>query len=273
MLNIIQGLEPYDKGEIETGETIKFGYFSQKGLTYNEDQRVIDFIKEIGENFPLANGRTISASQFLRLFLFDDQTQYSPISKLSGGEKRRLHLMYVLYQNPNFLIFDEPTNDLDLPTLTVLENFLQNFQGCLIIVSHDRYFMDRIVDHVLAFEGDGKIKDFVGNFSEYRESRKMEEGRWKSDHLNQKIENFKEAEAKLPASNSQLPARKLSFKEQRELESIEKEMPELERKRNDILEKLNNEADYEKISVLSKDLETISEKLEEMEMRWLELQD
>ena len=273
LLNIIQGLEPYDKGEIETGETIKFGYFSQKGLTYNEDERVIDFIKEIGENFPLANGRTISASQFLRLFLFDDQTQYSPISKLSGGEKRRLHLMYVLYQNPNFLIFDEPTNDLDLPTLTVLENFLQNFQGCLIIVSHDRYFMDRIVDHVLAFEGDGKIKDFVGNFSEYRESRKMEEGRWKSDHLNQKIENFKEAEAKLPASNSQLPARKLSFKEQRELESIEKEMPELEKKRNDILEKLNNEADYEKISVLSKDLETISEKLEEMEMRWLELQD
>ena len=273
LLNIIQGLEPYDKGEIETGETIKFGYFSQKGLTYNEDERVIDFIKEIGENFPLANGRTISASQFLRLFLFDDQTQYSPISKLSGGEKRRLHLMYVLYQNPNFLIFDEPTNDLDLPTLTVLENFLQNFQGCLIIVSHDRYFMDRIVDHVLAFEGDGKIKDFVGNFSEYRESRKMEEGRWKSDHLNQKIENFKEAEAKLSASSSQLPARKLSFKEQRELESIEKEMPELEKKRNDILEKLNNEADYEKISVLSKDLETISEKLEEMEMRWLELQD
>ena len=273
LLNIIQGLEPYDRGEIETGETIKFGYFSQKGLTYNEDERVIDFIKEIGENFPLANGRTISASQFLRLFLFDDQTQYSPISKLSGGEKRRLHLMYVLYQNPNFLIFDEPTNDLDLPTLTVLENFLQNFQGCLIIVSHDRYFMDRIVDHVLAFEGDGKIKDFVGNFSEYRESRKMEEGRWKSDHLNQKIENFKEAEAKLPASSSQLPARKLSFKEQRELESIEKEMPELEKKRHDILEKLNNEADYEKISVLSKDLETISEKLEEMEMRWLELQD
>ena len=273
LLNIIQGLEPYDKGEIETGETIKFGYFSQKGLTYNEDERVIDFIKEIGENFPLANGRTISASQFLRLFLFDDQTQYSPISKLSGGEKRRLHLMYVLYQNPNFLIFDEPTNDLDLPTLTVLENFLQNFQGCLIIVSHDRYFMDRIVDHVLAFEGDGKIKDFVGNFSEYRESRKMEEGRWKSDHLNQKIENFKEAEAKIPASSSQLPARKLSFKEQRELESIEKEMPELEKKRNDILEKLNNEADYEKISVLSKDLETVSEKLEEMEMRWLELQD
>ena len=155
LLNIIQGLEKYDNGEIETGETIKFGYFAQKGLKYKEEQRVIDFIKDISENFPLANGRTISASQFLRLFLFDDQTQYSPISKLSGGEKRRLHLMHVLYQNPNFLIFDEPTNDLDLPTLTVLENFLLNFQGSLIIVSHDRYFMDRIVDHVLAFDGDG----------------------------------------------------------------------------------------------------------------------
>ncbi|MFN8362425.1 MAG: ABC-F family ATP-binding cassette domain-containing protein [Cloacibacterium normanense] len=187
LLNIIQGLEPKDSGEIETGETIKFGYFSQKGLQYNEEERVIDFIKNISENFPLANGRTISASQFLRIFLFDDQTQYSPISKLSGGEKRRLHLMYVLYQNPNFLIFDEPTNDLDLPTLTVLENFLQNFAGCLIIVSHDRYFMDRIVDHVLAFEGDGKIKDFVGNFSEYRESRKMEDGRWKSETSTSKI--------------------------------------------------------------------------------------
>src|SRR5690606_28028431 len=152
LLNIIQGLEPYDSGSIETGETIKFGYFSQKGLKYKEEERVIDFIREISENFPLANGRTISASQFLRLFLFDDQTQYSPISKLSGVEKRRLHLMYVLYQNPNFLIFDEPTNDLDLPTLTVLENFLQQFQGSLIIVSHDRYFIDRVVDHVLAFE-------------------------------------------------------------------------------------------------------------------------
>ena len=261
LLNIIQGLEPKDSGEIETGETIKFGYFSQKGLQYNEEERVIDFIKNISENFPLANGRTISASQFLRIFLFDDQTQYSPISKLSGGEKRRLHLMYVLYQNPNFLIFDEPTNDLDLPTLTVLENFLQNFAGCLIIVSHDRYFMDRIVDHVLAFEGDGKIKDFVGNFSEYREWKKTEIGSPKSD-----------TSTPLSVTNQQ-PKKKLSFKEQRELETIEKEMPELEKKRAEILEKLNNEADYEKIATLSAELERVSEKLEEYEMRWLELQE
>lgn len=273
LLNIIQGFEPKDSGEIETGETIKFGYFSQKGLTYKEDERVIDFIKEISENFPLANGRTISASQFLRLFLFDDQTQYSPIYKLSGGEKRRLHLMYVLYQNPNFLIFDEPTNDLDLPTLTVLENFLQNFQGCLIIVSHDRYFMDRIVDHVLAFEGEGKIRNFMGNFSEYREVRKSEKSESPKDastplsvtkEQNQTTSNdFKPTQTK----------KKLSFKEQRELEQIEKEMPELEKHRNEILEKLNNESDYEKIVVLSSDLEKISETLENCEMRWLELQE
>jgi ATP-binding cassette subfamily F protein uup len=279
LLNIIQGFEPKDSGEIETGETIKFGYFAQKGLQYKEDERVIDFIKEIGENFPLANGKTISASQFLRLFLFDDQTQYSPISKLSGGEKRRLHLMYILYQNPNFLIFDEPTNDLDLPTLTVLENFLQNFQGSLIIVSHDRYFMDRIVDHVLAFEGEGKIKEFVGNFSEYRESQKSEDRSQKTEKLEVGSRKSEETSTPLsvanqqPITSNQQPKKKLSFKEQRELETIEKEMPKLEEKRAEILEQLNNESDYDKISKLSSQLETISEKLEEFEMRWLELQE
>ena len=268
LLNIIQGLEPYDEGEIETGETIKFGYFSQKGLKYKEDQRVIDFIKDISENFPLANGRTISASQFLRLFLFDDQTQYSPISKLSGGEKRRLHLMYVLYQNPNFLIFDEPTNDLDLPTLTVLENFLLQFQGSLIIVSHDRYFMDRIVDHVLAFEGDGIIKDFVGNFSEYREKKAQDQNKKIAAPI---VEAPKKVEA--VKSAPQTATKKLSFKEQQELKEIEKEIPKLEKERNEILEKLNNETDYGKIAEYSKSLETISEKLQDLEMRWLELQD
>lgn len=271
LLNIIQGFEKADKGEIETGETISFGYFSQKGLTYKEDERVIDFIKEIAEFYPLANGKSLSASQFLRLFLFDDQTQYSPISKLSGGEKRRLHLMYILYQNPNFLIFDEPTNDLDLPTLTVLENFLQQFQGSLIIVSHDRYFMDRIVDHVLAFEGDGKIRDFVGNFSEYREARSREEALEKNAMV--KPEPVKEIVSTIESTQSANSKRKLTFKEQRELETIEKEMPELEAQRTKILDKLNNEADYEKIATLSSELESVSEKLENHEMRWLELQE
>ena len=268
LLNIIQGLEPYDKGEIETGETIKFGYFAQKGLQYKEEQRVIDFIKDISENFPLANGRTISASQFLRLFLFDDQTQYAPISKLSGGEKRRLHLMYVLYQNPNFLIFDEPTNDLDLPTLTVLENFLLQFQGSLIIVSHDRYFMDRIVDHVLAFEGEGIIKDFVGNFSEYREKKAGERTEKTSAAI---VDTPKIVEIIQPSSN--IPTKKLSFKEQQELKDIDKEMPRLEKQRAEILEKLNNESEYSKIAEYSKNLETIAEKLQDLEMRWLELQE
>ena len=270
LLNIIQGFEPYDSGSIETGETIKFGYFAQKGLKYKEDQRVIDFIKDISENFPLANGRTISASQFLRLFLFDDQTQYSPISKLSGGEKRRLHLMHVLYQNPNFLIFDEPTNDLDLPTLTVLENFLLQFQGSLIIVSHDRYFMDRIVDHVLAFEGDGVIKDFVGNFSEYREKKSQEKNEKVSAPV---VATPKKEEAVQPTSTPAVPVKKLSFKEQKELNDIDKEMPKLEKQRAEILAKLNNETDYGKIAEFSTALENIAEKLQELEMRWLELQD
>lgn len=277
LLNIIQGFEKADSGEIETGETISFGYFSQKGLFSGNDpsaalrmnERVIDFIKEVAEYYPLANGKSLSASQFLRLFLFDDQTQYSPISKLSGGEKRRLHLMYILYQNPNFLIFDEPTNDLDLPTLTVLENFLQQFQGSLIIVSHDRYFMDRIVDHILAFEGDGKIKDFIGNFSEYRESKKTEDRSQKSENIPDPVNVVKPVTNQQPAS----PRKKLSFKEQRELETIEKEMPEFESSRNKILDQLNNEADYEKIAKLSAELETISEKLENHELRWLELQE
>ena len=268
LLNIIQGFEPYDSGSIETGETIKFGYFAQKGLLYKEDQRVIDFIKDISENFPLANGRTISASQFLRLFLFDDQTQYSPISKLSGGEKRRLHLMYVLYQNPNFLIFDEPTNDLDLPTLTVLENFLLQFQGSLIIVSHDRYFMDRIVDHVLAFEGEGIIKDFIGNFSEYREKKSQEKTEKVASafvETSKKVENVAVATA--------AATKKLTFKEQQELNDIDKEIPKLEKESAEILEKLNNETDYGKIADFSKKLETIADKLQELEMRWLELQE
>ncbi len=270
LLNIIQGFEPYDSGSIETGETIKFGYFAQKGLKYKEDQRVIDFIKDISENFPLANGRTISASQFLRLFLFDDQTQYSPISKLSGGEKRRLHLMHVLYQNPNFLIFDEPTNDLDLPTLTVLENFLLQFQGSLIIVSHDRYFMDRIVDHVLAFEGDGVIKDFVGNFSEYREKKSQEKNEKVTAPV---VATPKKEEAVQQTSTPVVPVKKLSFKEQKELNDIDKEMPKLEKQRAEILSKLNNETDYGKIAEFSTTLENIADKLQELEMRWLELQD
>ena len=264
LLNIVQGLETYDSGEIEVGETIKFGYFSQKGLTYKEDQRVIDFMKDIAEYYPLANGKSISASQFLKMFLFNEQTQYTTISNLSGGERRRLYLISVLFQNPNFLIFDEPTNDLDLPTLTVLESFLVQFQGCLIIVSHDRYFMDKIVDHLLIFEGEGKIKDFIGSFTEYRD-------------LQAQSKNTKKSESTKPIEEKQTKntnsKRKLSFKEQKELENIEKEMPVLKEKQDEILEKLNNETDYNIISELSQQLEETTSQLEAHEMRWLELQE
>ena len=264
LLNIIQGLETYDSGEIEVGETIKFGYFSQKGLTYKEDQRVIDFMKDIAEYYPLANGKSISASQFLKMFLFNEQTQYTTISNLSGGERRRLYLISVLFQNPNFLIFDEPTNDLDLPTLTVLESFLAQFQGCLIIVSHDRYFMDKIVDHLLVFEGEGKIKDFIGSFTEYRDQQAQNKNTKKS-------EPAKPVEEKQTKNTNS--KRKLSFKEQKELENIEKEMPVLKEKQDEILEKLNNETDYNIISELSQQLEETTSQLEAHEMRWLELQE
>ena len=264
LLNIIQGLETYDSGEIEVGETIKFGYFSQKGLTYKEDQRVIDFMKDIAEYYPLANGKSISASQFLKMFLFNEQTQYTTISNLSGGERRRLYLISVLFQNPNFLIFDEPTNDLDLPTLTVLESFLAQFQGCLIIVSHDRYFMNKIVDHLLVFEGEGKIKDFIGSFTEYRDQQAQNKNTKKS-------EPAKPTEEKQTKNTNS--KRKLSFKEQKELENIEKEMPVLKEKQDEILEKLNNETDYNIISELSQQLEETTSQLEAHEMRWLELQE
>ena len=264
LLNIIQGLETYDSGEIEVGETIEFGYFSQKGLTYKEDQRVIDFMKDIAEYYPLANGKSISASQFLKMFLFNEQTQYTTISNLSGGERRRLYLISVLFQNPNFLIFDEPTNDLDLPTLTVLESFLAQFQGCLIIVSHDRYFMDKIVDHLLVFEGEGKIKDFIGSFTEYRDQQAQN----KNTKKNEPAKPTEEKQTK--NTNSK---RKLSFKEQKELENIEKEMPVLKEKQDEILEKLDNETDYNIISELSQQLEETTSQLEAHEMRWLELQE
>src|SRR5687767_11936301 len=202
-INILQGLEQADSGKINTGDTVIFGNYSQQGLIVKEDMRVIEFVNNIAEHFPLASGRSLSAAQFLQLFLFDPDKQYTYISKLSGGEKRRLHLLSILFRNPNFLILDEPTNDLDLPTLGVLENFLSEYPGCLLIVSHDRYFMDRLVDHLFVFEGDGFVRDFPGNYSDYRSSLKPE----------QNIEeNTKSVSSKKPLTEK----RKFSFNEKRE---------------------------------------------------------
>src|SRR5215203_2516529 len=188
-INILQGIEPPDSGKINIGDTVIFGNYAQQGLVVREDPRVIEYVKGIAENFPLAGGGSLTAAQFLNLFLFPPEQQYTYVSKLSGGEKRRLHLLTILFRNPNFLILDEPTNDLDLPTLSVLENFLLEFPGCLVIVSHDRYFMDRLVDHLFVFEGDGEIKDFPGSYSDYRE--------WRSEQKDQ----------------DKKPAEKISFKE------------------------------------------------------------
>ena len=169
--NILQGIEKADSGKINIGETVIFGNYSQQGLDVKEDMRVIEYVKTMAESFPLASGGSLNAAQFLQLFLFDPDKQYTYLNSLSGGEKRRLLLLSILFRNPNFLILDEPTNDLDLPTLGVLENFLSEFAGCIIIVSHDRYFMDRLVNHLFVFEGNGVIRDFPGNYSQYREAK------------------------------------------------------------------------------------------------------
>jgi ABC transport system ATP-binding/permease protein len=264
-LNIIQGLEAMDSGKIETGETITFGYFSQKNIAFKEDQKVIEWIKDIAENFSTANGQTMGASQFLRLFLFEDQTQHTPIAKLSGGEKRRLQLISVLYQNPNFLIFDEPTNDLDLPTLTVLENFISQFQGCMLLVSHDRYFMDKLAESLIIFEGDAQTRNYVGTYTEYLEIQKKT-----PELLPTKIKAEMPTEPSTKASVDK-NKRKLSYKEQREFEEIEQQMPSLEAKKQQIISQMEGETLYEKIEPLAAKIAKISSSLEEMELRWLEL--
>lgn len=266
--NILQGLEQADSGKINVGDTIVFGNYSQQGLQLKEDQRVIEFVKSIAENFPLATGGSLSAAQFLQLFLFDPDKQYTYISKLSGGEKRRLHLLAILFRNPNFLILDEPTNDLDLPTLAILENFLLEFSGCLVIISHDRYFMDRLVDHLLVFEGNGDIRDFPGHYSQYR----LEVGEKK------KVPVQSEETAAPPSQAARVTAtitkekRPLSYKEKREFEQLEKELPLLSEEKRKISEELaSGNCSYEQLTTLSLQIEGLSTKIDAMELRWLEL--
>jgi len=264
-INILQGIEKPDSGKINVGDTVVFGNFSQQGLVFKEDMRVIEYVKTFAESFPLAKGGSLSAAQFLELFLFPPEKQYTFLSSLSGGEKKRLQLLTVLFRNPNFLILDEPTNDLDLPTLNVLENFLLDFPGCVVIVSHDRYFMDKLVDHLFVFEGNGVIKDFAGNYTQYRIEKK--------DEILQTIDVRKKIEiVKRQTSNvNQSSNRKLSYKEKREFEQLEKEIPELEAERKNLTEKLSSNISYEEITSVSERLLLINSMLEEKEMRWLEL--
>ena len=261
-LKIIEGIESIDSGEIEIGETLKIGHFKQDGIVFKEDQRAIDFVKDLAESFPLSNGKQISASQFMELFLFSAEQQYTPIVKLSGGEKKRLQLLSVLFQNPNFLILDEPTNDLDLPTLTVLENFLNDFQGCLLIVSHDRYFMDKVVDEMMVFEGEGKINWFLGNYTEYFLIQKeVEEEKKIQEKPKEKVQEVSKSGTK-----------KLSFKEKREFEELENQLPKLQELKEKLTSKLSQtDLDFEELQKISLELEKTIAELDEKEMRWLEL--
>jgi ABC transport system ATP-binding/permease protein len=265
-LEILQGLQQPDSGKINIGDTIVFGNYSQQGLEIKEDVRVIEYVKNIAEHFPLAGGGSLSAAQFLQLFLFDPDKQYTYISKLSGGEKRRLHLLSILFRNPNFLILDEPTNDLDLPTLGVLENFLSEFPGCLLIVSHDRYFMDRLVDHLFVFEGNGKVSDFPGNYSLYRDYQLSNE---------KTAVNTRPAAETAPVVKQEKQSaekRKLSFKEKREFELLQTEIETLTKEKETIHLQLSSGAiPFEQLQQLSARIGEVTSLLDEKEMRWLEL--
>jgi ATP-binding cassette subfamily F protein uup len=266
-INMILGLEEVDSGKVNIGDTVIFGHYAQQGLQLKSDMRVIEYVKNIAESFPLAKGGSITAAQFLERFLFPPEQQYTYISRLSGGEKRRLHLLSILFRNPNFLILDEPTNDLDLPTLGVLEEFLADFPGCLLIVSHDRYFMDRLVDHLLVFEGDGVIRDFPGNYADYRlsEEEKPRDSSKPEAGLPEEVE--KEAAATNPASK-----RKMSFKERREFESLEKEIPALEAEKTNLTESMNQPGlPFSEMQSRAERIAVITNLLDEKELRWLEL--
>ncbi len=272
-LKIALQLLPPDSGKINHGETIVFGNFSQEGLQYKEDKRAIEFVKDFAEYFPLADGSKISASQFMEKFGFTPQQQFTPLSKLSGGEKRRLHLLSILFKNPNFLVLDEPTNDLDLQTLRTLEEFLQDFPGCILIVSHDRYFMDRLVDHLFAFEGNGLIRDFPGNYSQYRMWKQLEENKPQNgESRKQKAEGEgQSAESKMRNVQANVK-QKLSFKEKTEFENLEDEIAELEKEKELLEVKLSNgSADFEKLQETSEKINDIIVLIDKKETRWLEL--
>jgi ATP-binding cassette subfamily F protein uup len=264
-LNMITGKLLPNAGKIDKGDTITFGYYTQDELTFQEGQRVIDIVQEIAEVVPMANGQTVTASQFLQLFRFPPPVQYSPVSKLSGGERRRLQLLKVLIKNPNFLILDEPTNDLDLDTINVLEDFLENFPGCLIIVSHDRYFMDRLVEHLFVFEGEGRIKDFPGNYTDYREELAEEEAR-------RKEQAAKAAAPVAKAAPATADKKRLSFKEKQEYERLEAEIDGLETRKKELVGKLNaGSAKHEELTGWAREIEQIEAEIDKKSDRWLEL--
>ena len=262
-IKILMGLEKPDSGTLDIGETVRFGYYSQEGLQFNEQMKVIDVITDIAEVIELGNGKRLTASQFLQHFLFTPETQHSYVYKLSGGERRRLYLCTVLMRNPNFLVLDEPTNDLDIVTLQVLEEYLQNFKGCVIVVSHDRYFMDKVVDHLLVFKGQGDIRDFPGNYSDYRD--------WKLAKAEHEKEAAKPKEEKTQRVRLN-DKRRMTFKERKEFEQLEKEIAALEEEKKQTEEALcSGTLSVDELTEKSKRLPLLNDELDEKTMRWLEL--
>ncbi|MBO4741629.1 MAG: ATP-binding cassette domain-containing protein, partial [Bacteroidales bacterium] len=262
LLNMITGRLRPDSGRIITGQTIQFGFYTQEGLTEKDDRRAIEIIREVAEVIRLQDGKELSATQFLRHFGFDDTTQYNYYGNLSGGERRRLYLLKVLIANPNFLILDEPTNDLDIYTLEILERFLLSYQGCLIVVSHDRSFMDNIVDHLFVFEGDGKIRDFPGNYTQYLQKRNSEQ---RAQTLQKKSEK--------PQYERKKNNNKPSYKQQQEYQQLTADIQQLEAEKKDLEQKLSDGsgASVEEISQWSQRIGEVIALLDEKELRWLEL--
>ena len=268
-----------DSGKFDIGETVRFGYFSQEGLKFKEDQKVIDVITEIADYIDLGGGKHMTASQFLQFFLFTPEEQHNYVYKLSGGEKRKLYLCTVLMRNPNFLVLDEPTNDLDIQTLQVLEEYLQDFPGCVIVVSHDRYFMDKVVDHLLVFKGEGEIQDFPGNYTQYREWSKLQSKALEENTAKGKTVNASGAASKMeePTGTAKRDAnhenkRKMTYKEKREYEQLAKEIEALEAEQKQLEESLcSGTLSVDELTEKSKRLPLIKDELDEKEMRWLEL--
>lgn len=259
-----------DSGQFDIGETVRFGYFSQEGLKFREDQKVIDVITEIADYIDLGGGRHMTASQFLQFFLFTPEEQHNYVYKLSGGEKRKLYLCTVLMRNPNFLVLDEPTNDLDIQTLQVLEEYLQDFAGCVIVVSHDRYFMDKVVDHLLVFKGEGEIQDFPGNYTQYREWCRLQP---KTEGEGAEKKATKPTAKEQPSATQKKEGkRKMTYKEKREYEQLTKELEQLENEQKTLEDALcSGQLSVEELTEKSKRLPEIKDEIDEKEMRWLEL--
>lgn len=263
-LRLLLGQLAPDSGKISVGQTVRFGYYSQEGMKFDKEKKVIDAVREIAEYVDMGKGRKLSASQFLQQFLFSPEKQYNYIYKLSGGELRRLYLCTVLIKSPNFLILDEPTNDLDIVTLQVLEEYLRQFEGCVIIVSHDRYFMDKVVDHVLVFKGNGEVKDFPGNYTQYREHAAMADKKETTD--------TRPAPAATKAKPKTAAKRRLSFKERQEFEQLEADIARLEAEKAEIVAALSgSQLGVDQITQMSKRLPLLDQELDDKSMRWLEL--